>query len=257
MVDLTGLVRQRPVVSEVVDVSPLRRDFDASRVNPVMNHPEVRPWAGDGGGADLDMTDLVANLRNVLLMTDHGGLLFVCLEPGTYEIHTQFLPGLQGAQKLAICREALHWMFTRTDCVGVVTQVPEANKAALGMVRAVKMTHEFDRDGMAYFTLRYWPWLWSDPHVMDRAHWFLGRVGKAPDNSAHETVLGAFVDQIFAGQIDKAIGLYNHWARISRMREISAPDVHSVSPLVIDLCDARVLFGRDDIEVIRCLLPQP
>lgn len=253
--DLSGIVKQRkadePVLSEVVAMSPLKRDFDASRVNPIINHPQVRPWMGDGGDSLLDMSGLVDDLRNVLLMTDHGGLLFHCLEPGTYEIHTQFLPVLQGAQKLAVCREALHWMFTRTDCVGVVTQVPQENRAALGMVRAVHMTHEFDQGTVAFYSLRYWPWLWSDMSVADRGKWFHDRLA-IESHPAHDRVAGAAIDQIFAGQIEKALGFYNHWARIAGRRQIGAEDVKSVNPLVLDIGDAIVAFHRDDIEVIRC-----
>lgn len=265
--DLSGIVKQRkadePVLSEVVTMSPLKRDFDASRVNPIINHPQVRPWMGGDPNSMLDMSGLVDDLRNILLMTDHGGLLFHCLEPGTYEVHTNFLPVLQGAQKLAVCREALHWMFTRTDCVGVVTRVPQDNRAALGMVRAVHMAHEFDREETAFYSLRYWPWLWSDGSVAERGKWFHDRLAleKARMNSvdpphaddpAHDYVVGAAIDQVFAGQIHKAIGFYNHWARIAGYRPIGDEDIKSVNPLVLDIGDAIVAFHRDDIEVIKC-----
>src|ERR1043165_8916504 len=112
----------------------LKRDYDARRLNPILNHPDVLPWVAQAGGVTLDLSPVVADFRNVLLMTDAGGLLFIQLEPGTYEVHTAFLPSIRGAAGLALAKRALHHMFVATDAMAIMTKWRAHTPDALGLV---------------------------------------------------------------------------------------------------------------------------
>lgn len=240
----------------------LKRDFDARRLNPVLNHPEVRPWVSVPGQGALDAACLLADLRNVALMTDAGGLLFVQIEPGVYEVHVQFLPSLRGAAAADIIRQAFAHMFLQTDCVGIYARVPAHNRAVLGMVRHVRMVHEFDRPkawptaagpvDLGFWALRYWDWLWGAGGLIDKGRWLLDRLGVADTDPARDRLLGAAVLQLQAGQIGKAVALYNSWARIADYQPM---DVVSAAPLVVEIGSARILLADDDAERIECLSP--
>src|SRR6185437_13841247 len=102
------------------------------------------------------------------LMGEGGGVLFQCLAPGLYEAHCQFLPETRGAQSIQAVKDALRWMFIRSDAVEIVTRVPEGNKGALGLVRAIHGQKLFDREkvwpvggnlqGVGYYGLTLMQW---------------------------------------------------------------------------------------------------
>ena len=54
---------------------------------------------------------------------------------------------------------------------------------------------------------------------------------------------------IFAGQVDKAIILYNRWARFAMYAQIR---LVSRDPLIIDQHDALILVQGQDFEVLKC-----
>lgn len=119
----------------------LTRTFDARLINQVVNHPEVAPWVRGPLSESLDLSPVVENKDNVLL-TDgvSGGFLFTKRKDlPLYEVHTQFLPGTSGV--LAKAKEAAFYMFTKTDCLEIMTCVPQVNKAAAGLTK--KMHFEF------------------------------------------------------------------------------------------------------------------
>src|SRR6185437_1081510 len=124
----------------------IRREFSAETLNLVANHPAVRPWIGAPQPGPVDVTPLVADQRNILLMGDGGGVMFQFLDPGLYEAHTQFVPEARGVEALKAVKDALRWMFTRSDAIEIVTKVPDGNVPALGLVRAIHGQKLFDRD---------------------------------------------------------------------------------------------------------------
>lgn len=110
----------------------LRRTFDPAFLNEVVNHPEVRPWLGGDRASPIDMTALVTDARNVTLVNEGGGFIFVAHSPNVYEVHTQFLPsGRSGVAEAA--REAVGMMFRDFGADVILTDVPEDNGPALGL----------------------------------------------------------------------------------------------------------------------------
>lgn len=123
----------------------LRRTFDPTFLNKVVNHAEVRPWLGMDRGSRLSMDALIANTDNVALVNEHGGFIYVLKAPGEYEVHTQFLPSGRGALALTAAKESLRYMFGVMGAERIVTDVPDDNNGARRLALSVGFKHVRDR----------------------------------------------------------------------------------------------------------------
>lgn len=247
----------------------ISREFAADRINVVCNHSEVRPWLG-GGEGPIDLTPLVANPANYLLMGQGGGVLFQCLEPGLFEAHTQFVPTDRGPAAVQAVKDALRFMFTRTDAVEIVTKVPEGNKGALGLVRAIHGQLQFTRENVwpignqmvavGHYALPIMAWAGKADGLAQSGEWFHGKLeaakaetaGAAPlhdDDLAHDSFVGATVEMIAAGQVAKAMNFYGRWAKFAGYGPIA---VIATNPIVIDIGDALLAVRGDDFDVLLC-----
>lgn len=229
----------------------IQREFTADRLNAIVNHPEVHPWVALPGQGDLDLSGAVADQRNILLMSDAGGILFVFHEQGIYEAHSQFLPEARGRQALRVMREAFRWMFTATPCMEILTQVPVHNRAAALFARHCGGTLEFTRENawmtadgpiaVEYFALRYGDWVRSAPGLVESGEAFHDRLKAGmkaagfpdadhPEDKAHDRYVGATYEMISAGQVAKGITLYCRWARFT-----GHPPIAMVGPNILDV----------------------
>jgi len=248
----------------------IRRVFDAAVINPIVNHPAVRPWVAAIPHGDIDLTDALADERNVLLMIDGGGIFFAQLFPGIYEAHTQFLPSVRGPAAMSATREAIHWMFTRTDAMEILTKVPQHNRAADLWARASGGTLDFERAdawqteaglvSVRYYALRYADWVRKAAGLVEKGAWFHDhleaektRIGSRNavhgDDPAHDRHVGAAVEMIMAGQVIKGVSLYNRWAAFAGYVPIG---VVSFDPLTIDIGEALIRITGATFEVLPC-----
>lgn len=249
-----------------IPVLNVRREFSAEGLNHIVNHPDVRPWVG--GTGPLDTSEVVADLRNVLLMGEGGGLLFVRYAPGVYEVHTQFLPEARGANAVVVTNDALRWMFTKTDAVEILTKVPDGNKGAKGLVHAIHGELRFHRDnawlgpngsdGVGYYALPIQSWAGKCADLEASGHWFHDKLEAAKtamgaseplhdDDAAHDRYVGATVEMILSGQIEKAMGFYGSWAPFAGYGPVQ---VIAVNPITIDIGDAILAVRGDDFQVL-------
>lgn len=74
----------------------MKRTFDASRINYLVNHPAIRPHIGGDIDCELDLTAAVSDVQNIFLDGEHGGFACSWSAPDTYEIHTFVLPEGRG-----------------------------------------------------------------------------------------------------------------------------------------------------------------
>jgi hypothetical protein len=241
----------------------IRRTFDPALLNTVINHPEVRPWMAPGDHA-LDVTPVVGNPANYALVTEGGGFLLHCLEPGLYEVHSQFLPEHRTHTREAM-RAGFEYMFTRTDCVQIVTQVPDNNRAAQCLAKAARFRPMFHRkEGLLgpteYVGLTVDQWAQDNPKLEaegERFHGLLEEAKKANGSelpahghdAAHERAVGAAVRMIKAGNAAKGVNFYNRWARFAGYAPIT---LISAQPVVIDVVDAVVGLADNDMEILSC-----
>ena len=251
-----------------------KRDFNAARLNRVCNDPSVFPEISLPGQGTMDLSALVSDLRNIALLCDEGGIMAIWREPGIYEIHTQFTAKYRGVGAVRTVREMISWLFINTDAMELQTQSPAVNQAAHGLVKAISGRLEFEREGawalpdgqscrMDYYTLRYADWLysaWAMGPLVARGEWFHEKLHNAklafvqvpdshPVDVAHDINVGATVEMIFAGNVDKALQLYSRWARFAGYAEVRAV---SARPLILDFQNAAVLVDiwQKDFEVL-------
>ena len=74
-----------------------------------------------------------------------------------------------------------------------------------------------------------------------------------PNEECHDRYVGACVSMVLAGQPEKAVVLYNRWARFSGYAPIT---LVSRSPILIDIKTALLLVENDNFKVIQCRPPQ-
>lgn len=244
------------------------REYSAENINSTVNHPEVRPWVGYPELGALDLTPIVADPNNVLLMGVGGGFICQMQEPGIYEVHTQFVPEHRGENTIRAALDGLRYMFTRTDCIELRTKVPHGNVAAEWLARRVGFVHQFTRehawptaDGMQpvkYYALTIDQWAGRTAELEASGEFFHDKLEAAKDamgataplhdhDTAHDRYVGATVEMIGAGYIDKALTFYRRWAAFAGYGPIHAI---AANPLVIDIGDALLAVRGDDFEVL-------
>ena len=115
----------------------IQRTFDVAFVNAVASHPEVEPWIRGPFRGDIDLTPVVADRRNIVLVGEHGFAVFAYRVTGVYEWHAAVRPEGHGLWALEAGRAALRWLFEHTDAVAVLAPVPEDNRPARQVVAAL------------------------------------------------------------------------------------------------------------------------
>lgn len=214
----------------------LTREFSATRLNEIMNHPEVRPWVSEGD-APLDAGPRINNFANHCLIGEHGGCLLVKLQPGIYEVHTQVLPEGRGEWAIKLIQAVSHYMFTRTDLVECLTRVPAENRAARMLTIKSGLRQEFNRKKEAtrsgvvqdvdILSFRLADWVPRAPGLEevgrdfhDWMHREGERLGTAvpwhEDDPNHNRYVGACIEMALNGQVAKSVNFYNRWANITR-----------------------------------------
>lgn len=253
----------------------VRRSLDAAEINPVLNDPSVFPYVSTLGIERLDVSDFVADQRNVLLMGEGGGILALWQEPGIYEIHTAFLTDESSRETRAdsyvlnFSLAAYRWMFAHTDCLYLLTRIPAHNRAALWIAPHAGWVKEFERKAawatiagelvdVAYYALRYDDWVRKTLDLMRVGREFhqmlaveLAREGKAEeghaDEDCHDLHVGACIEMVIGGQVEKAVAFYNRWARFAGYGLIQ---LVSREPILIDVGTALVTIKNGALKVV-------
>lgn len=244
----------------------IERTFDPILVGLYANDPSVRPLIGAQAVGYLDCTDFVSNPANVALVVDGGCFLFTPDQPGRWEVHTMLTRAWRGRFVVPASHAAARWMFSRTDCVEIVTRLPETNLPADLMARRVGFLPLFQRAGawedgseVRFFSLSLDRWLALDPEALREGRGFHEKLEAAkraagrtdephPDDEAHDRAVGAACLMASAGNYDKALWTYNRFARLAGY--VPAKIVPR-APLV-DIGDAIITF-TPDLEIVQCL----
>lgn len=236
------------------------RSYDADALDRIVNHPEVHKWVALPGQGTLSSGEIVGDLKNILLMNTSktGALLFKWQEPCIFEVHIQFLPNARGKSALKDVKEAVEYMFLRTEAFEILTQVPEGNPAADLMARAVGGNLDFHRAavwdteagkiGANYYGLRFADWIRQADRLEVIGAEFHRQLTKTvpeadhDDDPAHDRRVGAAIEMVRHGQVDKALLLYNRWARFAGYAPVQ---LVSRQPVIIDICSAIIVVNSD------------
>ena len=248
----------------------IERAFTATGFNEILNDPFVRPDVADMAEGVIDVTPIIANHNNVLLMGEHGGQLLVRLMPGVYEVHTATTK--KGRRNLIqdFATESSRYMFTRTDCYEVVTRVPDDHRGAQHLVERMGMRWEFVRpDGCVWrgkrqrvqvCSYRIQDWIGTASALEDIGegfHDFLHSEAKhlgitAPpheDDPNHNRYVGAVCEMIRNGQVWKGVNFYNRWALVSRHPTIQL--MQEKDPTIIKFDIGLLVFENGEVHVER------
>lgn len=215
--------------------------FDANHLNYICNLPEVRPEVANGDHY-LDCTPQVKNERNILLMGEHGGCLFLYAQPGIYEVHTVVAPSGRGKWTHQMVSECARWMFTRTPAFEIATRIPEGHIGAKAAAQGVGMRRRFTRHleekwhgrltNIVIYSFLIQDWVENDDEVVvlgrqfhDILHDVARRAGlKAPpheDDENHNRYVGSAMLMVQFGQVHKGVRWYNRWATLAKHDHIA------------------------------------
>lgn len=126
---------------------------DASRVNAIVNHDDVRPYIGPGG--EIDLSEAVARPENWFLMGEYGGFALIWSAPGVHEVHTFILEGGRGRWARQAAKEGIDFARDRGDQM-LWTKIPEGQPrvaifaAAMGMSDTGEAIETFGRPYHVY-----------------------------------------------------------------------------------------------------------
>ena len=215
----------------------IRREFDAKRLNEVLNHPDVRPDIADMSLGVVDVSSQVADQNNILLMGEFGGCLLFNVSPGIFEVHTQCLPEGRGPWMKAFIVQMLEWMFTHSNCWEMVTRVPREHIAAKALTVGAGFRKEFSRPDQCMWRGKLMPvdiyrlsihdWVENSAHMTHLGEVFHHQLHDEAarnkvtrpaheDDPEHNRIAGAAVEMARHGQVIKSVLFYNRWAFLAR-----------------------------------------
>jgi hypothetical protein len=219
---------------------------DKPAVEAIVMDPRLMTWtAFDGADRNIDVSRFLSGGFTVL--GDEGCFLADKISDGRYVVHTNLLPDCRGLAAIRAAREAAKKAFIETDCTQLVSMVPDTIPHALLFAKSMGMRVDFVRKGLWPAEGRKWDvsflsmsidsWIRSG-ECSEKGRWFHDKLwahdpGAAhPDDGVHDCYVGAAVEMIAAGNVQKAVRVYNHWAAFALYEQIR---VLSEQPLRIDI----------------------
>lgn len=260
------IVQTAPISELHQMLAKIGRERHASRINKVINDPSIFDWVRGNHPGPLDMTPIIANPNNILLMGQYGGILFMQLQPGLYEAHTQVLPEGRGKWAVGMTQAALHWMFTRSDCFEVLSRCPQGNIAAKALIKRVNGQFEFtNKNGWVrndlpipadIYSWTIQAWARTAPGLEERGEWLQNyiageykRLNKASiqyvDDPVFNRYSGMAAEMFLNKQAAKAVLLYNRWSKMAGYDNIDL--MCTENPTAVRTQDA-ILMVREDGE---------
>jgi hypothetical protein len=140
---------------------------DASAANEICNNPTVLPGLSLGVIDRIDLTPLVTNPRNHLLMGEFGGALLIWVAPGVYDVHDFVLPEGRGSWARDAAQDVFAFVFDVLGARLLFTQTPVENRASRmfnrilgfqsGGIHEAILWHGAEPRAVEYFTMEAKP----------------------------------------------------------------------------------------------------
>lgn len=249
------------------ELAKIELRFDAERLNEIANHPDVHPFIRGKQTGELDLSNALDN--SICLIGSYGAEIFVSMMPGIFEVHSMCLPEGRGLWMVNFVNACLHWMFTRTQAMELVTRCP--TRASKALARSIGGKKEFtnprgwvldDKEVPAdIYALRIQDWMMTAPGLEERGRWFHERIEQEyakhgevqpPHDDIgdeHDRYTGLACEMMLGEQPDKAAIFYNRWA------ELAGYDLISIAvrdPLTVDIGGDLLVVGKDDFWMPVC-----
>lgn len=246
------------------------RTFDPTAFNAIARHPEVLPWLGLPIGVEPDLTGLVRDVRNYAFLTGNqdGGYILKRLDPGLYEAHTLAVPEARGYPMGKLMQDGFYVLFTATDCIEVVTSIPDGNDAAKEWSNYCGFRDTFRTEkgtpgelllmgeavGQQHRSISYGDWVGRSKDAGHLGKLFHAKVDEARGEASHapdklhDRWVGATIACAIAGNLVKGIGLYNRWAAQANYGRAA---IISSTPPLVDIGDAIVQLTNGALDVLE------
>lgn len=151
----------------------IRRDIDGDLTNSIVNHPEVLPTFTDRVGT-IDMRPLAKDPGTIILVGTPpiGAFIFMQIIMGVYEAHGAVMPDGRGAWARELAEDAVRTIFSFTDCIEIMTRIPQGHMATMSLVKHLKFVRRWDRPEIKFrgqlvpfsvWSLTMQDWFPSDP----------------------------------------------------------------------------------------------
>src|SRR3569833_43392 len=112
------------------------RSFNGVRLNYLVNHPSIRPFAGGDGKSWIELSSQAEDPSNHFLNGEHGGLFFHWQAPDTYEVHIFVLPEGRGTWAYRLAEYGLQYMIS-AGAIQLLARLPaEARHSEIFTLRA-------------------------------------------------------------------------------------------------------------------------
>jgi hypothetical protein len=245
-----------------IPAQDLRFSRDASEYQRIANDPSVLPFIAPKGIDEIDLTAFFEEPKNLGFMYRDCAFLVHWLEPGVYEVHSMALPNVRGRYVYEAASTSIRYMFFATDAMELLTKVVDGNVAATALARKVRFSPEYTRPGIwmaedgpkdvQHLAIRYPGWVKHQDWLRAGGEWFHSLAGVSedhPDDAAHDLYVGAMVETVLGGQPDKAVILYNRWARFAGYDLVSIVDY---SPLTFEVSGHHVIVDGTAITITPC-----
>lgn len=227
---------------------------DIGRLNEIANHSAVFPFIAQGE----DPIDLTAafDLHRIYI-SDFGAIMFFNTGGATYSFHTMFLPEGRGRHALKVAKYAALDMFTATNAMELVTLTPDnAPHARPPLTFGFRPWFRSKHGQM--FRLNVLDWILKARSCRDMGQEFHDKLEvkkgeieahSHADDTVHDHYVGASCLMSLAGNVDKALMIYNSWAACAGY----APAfVVERSPVKVDTGDAIWTITNGKLEVETC-----
>jgi hypothetical protein len=237
----------------------------ADFANQILNHPAVRPDVADPAEGPIDIAPIVSNPAHLVLGGEYGVTVWLKYYEGCWEVHTAILPEGRGEWAKKFAEASLQHMFTATDCVEVVTRVPQGHLPARTLTLSCGFHEHFvtppeclfrgGRVSATIYILSLQDWAMRNPVMLETGaafHKWMNSVLKGGEphlpDEAHNRVVGSAIEMVRAGQHRKGVIWYNRWAVAARHAQIALIEE---KPVRIKFDAGILTFAEDTFSIER------
>lgn len=233
------------------------RTMDATYINALANHPDVRPALVCGDGR-LDFQPVLDEPSSVAWRCEAGAWMAIRFSADLYELQCILRPDASDEERSQLIVDAARYLFVNTEALEVTMRVPVQDMSLATLARRNGFHERFTRQNacelgaLAFYRLSIESWALHTPEVCNLGRWFHQSLPKssahAPD-LPHDAMTGVAVLLSRAGQPEKALAVYNRFAMTSGFLPIRLLTTH---PPVFDVHDAIIEVRGAALEVLRC-----
>jgi len=198
---------------------------NAVLANEVANLPSVLPkvsWTGEV----LDLQPLLEDdLCYIIENDNHGCYVLAQSDVDSYVVHTLFRPKTPPAVVMETAKVGMWISFVELDAMELTSSACETNPAAYRLMRKNGMTPLFDSPSkfekgkkQRYCRLTIDEYIINSDVFGELGEGFHSLVEETTDHEddpIHDKYVGAAISMVRAGNIEKAVRVYNKWAALA------------------------------------------